>query len=237
MIVQPIKTRTFKENENLETFIAEHIPKLQDGSIIVVTSKIVALAEGRTAEREDITTKEKLIRQESEFAFPTKWVWLTLTDGMVVASAGIDESNADGKFILLPKDSFRSAKKLRGLLMKRYKLTKLGVIIPDSRTVPMRAGAIGLGIGYAGIKGLRDYRGKKDIFGRSFKFERVGIVDCLSSAAMVVMGDGDESQPLAVIEGAPVEFVENVRRTELRIPLEEDMYLPFLKKIPQKKRS
>ncbi len=229
MQVRPIKTRVFKENENLETFIREHIPKLKENSVLVVTSKIVALAEGRTHERVDLTTKEKLIRAESDYAVPTKWVWLTLKDGLVVASAGIDESNSEhGKFILLPKDCYKSAAKLRTVLMKAYGVKNLGVIIPDSRTVPLRAGVMALALGYAGMKGLRDYRGTPDIFGRLFKFERVGVVDSLSTAAALVMGEGNESQPLAVIEDAPVVFAERVNKNELRISPEDDMYLPFI---------
>lgn len=234
MLVRPIKTRVFSEGENLVAFIRAHIPALKEGSVIVVTSKIVALAEGRTRMRETVQTKEKLILEESDFAFPSKWAWLSLKDGIVVASAGIDESNsAEGKFILLPKDSYASAAKLRKALMKRYRVKKLAVIIPDSRTIPLRAGAIGLAVGYAGMKGLRDYRGKKDMFGRIFKFERVGIADGLATAAMMAMGDGDEQQPLALIEGACVEFIERVNRHELKISIEDDMYLPFLKEIPR----
>lgn len=233
MQVRPIKTRVFKENEDLVAFIRAHVPRIPDRSVLVVTSKIVALAEGRTHDRSDVTTKERLIRAESDFALPTKWVWLTLKDGIMVASAGIDESNADGKFILLPKDSYRSAAKLRAALMKAYRVKELAIIIPDSRTVPMRAGATGMAIGYAGMKGLRDYRGKKDIFGRAFKFERVGVADGLATAAMIAMGDGAEQQPLCLIEGAPVEFAGSVRRNELRIDPADDIYLPFLHKIPR----
>ena len=106
MKTKSIHTRLFKEGENLELFILEHIPKLKDGSILVVTSKIVALAERRTATPQE---KEKIILEESEWAVPTKYVWLTIKDGMFMAAAGIDESNAQGKIILLPKDSFKAA--------------------------------------------------------------------------------------------------------------------------------
>lgn len=233
MNVRPIKTRVFRERENLVSFIRTYVKKLPERSVLVVTSKIVALSEGRTAEHKNLLTKQELIKRESDFAFPTKWVWLTLKDGFVVASAGIDESNGDGKLILLPKDSYRAAAKLRLALMKLYKVKELAVIIPDSRTVPLRAGAVGMAIGYAGMKGLRDYRGKKDIFGRDFRFERVGVADCLASAAMVAMGDGAEQQPLALITNAPVEFSARVDKTELRIPVADDIYLPFLNKIPK----
>src|SRR3989338_2500323 len=106
MIILPIKTRVFQEGNDLFAFITGYFRKLREKSVVVVTSKIVALAEKRTAVAENIQTKEKLIRAESEFAMPTKYVWLTVKDGMVMASAGIDESNANGKFILLPKNSF-----------------------------------------------------------------------------------------------------------------------------------
>lgn len=232
MHIQPIKTRVFRERENLPDFIEAHIPSLKNESVLIVTSKIVALAEGRVVDEVNEKTKETLIKQESEFALKTKWVWLTLTGGIVTATAGIDESNADGKLILLPKDSFLSASRIRRELMKRYKLTKLGVIITDSRTIPMRAGVVALALGYAGIRGIKDYRGEKDIFGRSFRFERVAVADSLATASALAMGEGAEQQPLAVVTDAPVAFTERVNRTELFIRLEDDMYLPFLKKIP-----
>ncbi len=58
---------------------------------------------------ENEKTKENLIRKESDFAIETKYAWLTIKDGVVMASAGIDESNANGKLILLPRDSYKSA--------------------------------------------------------------------------------------------------------------------------------
>jgi coenzyme F420-0:L-glutamate ligase len=231
MQVKPIKTRVFREGENLAAFIGQHVKKLPEASVLVVTSKIVALAEGRTVADTATKTKEALIKRESDFALPTKWVWLTLKDGLVIANAGIDESNADGKLILLPKDSFAAAAKLRTALRKHYKVKKLGVIIPDSRIIPLRAGVIAMALGYAGIRGLRDYRGKKDIFGRLFRFETTGVVDSLSTAAALVMGEGAEQQPLAVITDAPVEFTERVNRAELSIPFADDIYLPFFSKL------
>src|SRR6185369_10169333 len=137
-------------------------------SVVVVTSKIVALSENRTAIAGDEKMKEKLIRQESQFAVRTKYVWLTIKDGMVMASAGIDESNANGKLILLPKDSFKAADTLRKQLQKKYKVTQLGVLITDSRTMPLRSGITGVALGYAGFKGIKDYVGLPDIFGRKF---------------------------------------------------------------------
>ncbi len=232
MQVKPIKTRIFREGEDLVAFIRSYVPKLKEGSVLVVTSKIVALAEKRTAPVTDAKGKEKIIRAESTFALATKWVWLTLKDGLVVAGAGIDESNADGKLVLLPKDSYRAASHLRKVLKEAYGLKELGILITDSRVLPLRAGVMGVALGYAGFKGLKDYRGKKDLFGRPFVFATANMADCLASAAMITQGEGAESQPLALIEGAPVTWTDSVRRTELTIDLEDDIYLPFFSKIP-----
>jgi len=234
MQVKAIKTAIFKENEDLVHFILRYIPKVKEGSVLVVTSKIVALSEGRTALIKNSKTKEELIRKESEIAIPSKYVWLTIKDGVVMASAGIDESNANGKLILLPKDSFKSAESLRTLLKKKYNLKNLGVLITDSRTVPMRLGIIGMAVGYAGFKGLKDYRKSADIFGRKFKFSRTDVADSLSASSVLLMGEGNEQKPLAIIESAPVEFCDKVSKKELYIRPEDDMYRSLFLKLPKK---
>jgi coenzyme F420-0:L-glutamate ligase len=227
MHVHAIKTRVFIENENLISFIAPHIPHIKEKTILVITSKIVALSEGRTVTKTDITTKETCIKEESDFAIPTRYAWLTIKDGVVMAAAGIDESNANGKLILLPQNSFLSASKLRTALKAKYNIKDLGVMITDSRTLPLRAGVTGVALGYAGFKGIKDYRGKKDIFGRPFKVSRVDVAGSLATAAVYTMGEGDEQQPLAVITDASVQFCEKVNKRELHIALEDDMYGPL----------
>ena len=231
MIVRPIKTHVFQEGGDLSAFIADYFKKLPERSVIVATSKIVALAERRTAVADNAQAKEKLIRAESDLAIPTKYVWLTVKDGMVMASAGIDESNANGKLILLPKDSFKTARNLRNKLRQKYSVRHLGVLITDSRIVPFRAGVTGIAVGYAGFRGIKDYRGMPDIFGRKFKFSRTNIADGLAAAAVLVMGEGNEQQPLAIIERAPVEFCDRVNRAELSINIQEDMYRPLFSKL------
>ena len=227
MIIQPIKTSIFKEGDNLLAFIIRYFKKVPERSVIVVTSKIVALEEKRTVVAGNAKTKEKLIRAESEFAMPTKYTWLTIKDGMVMASAGIDESNANGKLILLPKDSFKTASFLRKKLREHYGVKHLGILITDSRTIPLRAGVTGVALGYAGFKGIKDYRGTPDIFGRKFKISRVNVADSLATAAVFVMGEGNEQQPLAIIKKAPVEFCHKIHGRELRIDIKDDMYRPL----------
>lgn len=231
MIVRDVRTRIFKEKENLARFIVTHIPKLKNGSVLAVTSKIVALAEGRVVSATDKKTKERLIRAESTWAkesFPG-W-WLTIKDGTFVINAGIDESNVDGVLVLLPRDSYKAAANLRKKLMKHYHISKCGIVITDSRVAPLRNGVFGMALGYAGFRGLRDYRGKPDIFGRALEVTQVNVADSLASAAALLMGEGREQQPLAVIENAPVEFCDNVNKKELRIAPGGDIYSPLFRK-------
>ncbi|HEY4516442.1 hypothetical protein A3C18_03770 [Candidatus Kaiserbacteria bacterium RIFCSPHIGHO2_02_FULL_54_11b] len=236
MRVNPIKTRIFKEGEKLTAFVEEHIPRLEEGSILAIASKIVALAEGRTVVVENAKQKEEWIRKESEWMRHIfgKW-WLTVRDGTVVVNAGIDESNvypvkslrdhgASGKMILLPKDSFASAQRLYASVLQKTSIRNFGIIITDSRIMPLRAGVVGVALGYAGFKGIRDYRGTPDLFGRQMEVTQTDVADSLATAATLVMGEGSESQPLAIIEDAPVEWASSVDRDELKMPREQDMF-------------
>ena len=223
MEVQAIKTRLFAEGEDLVRFIREHVSNLNEGSIVVIASKIVALAEARVVD--SVENKEELIKSESEWQKQVlpKW-WLTIRDGTVVVNAGIDESNAEGKIILLPKDCFAAAHVVRRRLMEAYNVKNIGVIITDSRITPLRAGVLGVALGYAGFTGIRDYRGKPDLYGRPMEVTQTNSADSLATAATFLMGEGDESQPLAVVEGAPVEWVDAVDRNELKMPREQDLF-------------
>jgi coenzyme F420-0:L-glutamate ligase len=227
MIIKPIKTKIFQEGECLIDFIIHSVKNIPENSVLVVTSKIVALAEGRTALGDGSISKEKLIRRESDLAMETKYIWLTVKDDMVMASAGIDESNANGKFILLPTNSFKAANILRTKLKNKYGIKNLGIIITDSRTMPFRSGVTGVALGYAGFCGIKDYRGKPDIFGRKLKVSQVDVADSLAAAAVLEMGEGNECQPLALIKEPPVIFKDKINKQELHINLKDDMYGPI----------
>jgi F420-0:gamma-glutamyl ligase len=229
MKIQAIKTRIFKPREKLLPFIENYLPVIKENAVLVVTSKIVALSQGRFMPKIDESSKAKIIRQESEFVLPTKRVFLTIKDGQVMANAGVDESNGNGQLILLPRDSFKTAEQIRKHFKKKHGLKNLAVIITDSRCLPLRAGITGMAIGYAGFKGLKKYHRLPDIFGRPFKYSRVNIADSLATAAVLLMGEGDEQQPLAVVTGAPIKYTNQIDKDELKIDIREDMYGPLFK--------
>lgn len=235
MQITPIKTRVFRENEDLLEFIFKYVKKIPDKSILVVTSKIVALSEGRVVEYKSEAQRNSLIKRESDFSMRTKIVWLTIKDSVIMANAGIDDSNGNGKLILLPKDSFVSAQKMRSLLRSRYNIKNLGIIVSDSGLLPFRNGVIGMARGYAGFTGIKNYKNSRDIFGRNFTYSKTNIADSLATAATVCMGEGAERQPLALITNAPVIFTNKINKKELEIDPADDIFYPLLKNIKIKK--
>ncbi|MBI3952825.1 MAG: coenzyme F420-0:L-glutamate ligase [Candidatus Doudnabacteria bacterium] len=238
MLITPVKTRIFKTSEPLGEFIISYLPKVEDKSIIVITSKIVALSQGRRVALNNPKDKTKWIKQESEQYIRTRWCYLTLKDGHWCANAGIDESNAEGGgFILWPKDCYGTAKQLRLSLLKHYRLKNLGILITDSRIFPLRAGVTGVALSYAGFRGLRNYIGKKDLFGRKLKMTKTNVADSLASAAVLAMGEAAETCPLALVTDAMVEFNAHTNSRELRIRFEDDLYRPLFQQIPIRRKK
>src|SRR3989344_2530015 len=83
MQIKAIKTRVFKERENLTDFILEYTEAIPEKSVFAITSKIVSLAEGRTA---PIKKREFFIRKESTFFLPNSW--FSLRKGAVGIALG-----------------------------------------------------------------------------------------------------------------------------------------------------
>lgn len=187
--------------------------------------------------------KDDLVIQEADFYLPREkvpnaWCMHTLKDNIFIPSAGIDESNAAGHYILWPKDSKSTAKKLWMWFKKKYKIKNVGIIITDSHTIPLRRGVLGISLAHYGFNPLKDYRNKPDLFGRLFKMTQTNIADGLAAAAVVVMGEGSESTPICIIKDVPwVTFTSKPVRSTLpwssfEIKTEEDLYYPLFASVP-----
>lgn len=240
MKITAIKTRIFlPPKDDLLSFIKESFSniKIKEESIVVVTSKIVAIGEGRCIKITRKSNKPALIKKEADFYIDKNKVAgkisvLTMKDNMLISSSGIDESNGNGYYILWPQKPFLSAKKICQFIKKEYQLKKVGVIISDSNKLPLREGIIGMGIAYHGFYPLRDYRGSKDIFGKEMKSSQTNIVDSLAAAAVFDMGEGSESMPLAIIENArDLQFTayDFSKKDILKTTIDSDRYSFFLK--------
>ena len=151
----------------------------------------------------------------------------------MIPSAGIDESNGNGYYVLWPKDPQHSVNQIRKYLIKKFKLKNLGVIIVDSKTTPLRWGVTGVAVAYSGFSPLNNYIGKPDIFGRAFLVEKANVADAIAASAVVVMGEGNEQTPIAIIEDVSfVTFQKNdPSRKELQeyaISIQDDLYSQIL---------
>lgn len=244
MKVTGIKTHkiTIKDT-NLFSILDKYVPKLKEGSVLAVTSKIVSICEGNVIKIGDVD-KQELVERESEYYLDPKenmyGFALTIKNSTLIPTAGIDESNTNGYYVLWPKDSQKTVNDVREYLKKRFSLKNVGVVITDSTTRPLRWGVGGIALAHSGFLALNDYIGTKDIFGKEMRVTKVGVMDGLAAASVLQMGEGKEQTPLAVIEDIPfVKFQDrNPTKKELNdlvISMKEDLYAPILTKAKWKK--
>ncbi len=206
--------------------LESNFTELKDGDILCISSKFVALSEGRYVKLSDVDVSSyateiaekynidphlsELIVQESDKIFyGFDGFVLTFKDGILVPNAGIDTSNImPGYAILYPEDSFKSAKILKSEIKKLFG-TDNGIIITDSRLMPTRIGTTGVAIASSGVKPIEDERGKTDLFGNSIRVTQKAIADDLSSAAQLLMGECDESIPIVIIRDSNLIISDN----------------------------
>jgi dihydrofolate synthase / folylpolyglutamate synthase len=245
MIVTTIKTRKVMPNElSIHELLDESLPTIKGASIVAITSKVVSLCEGRVVPIGSVD-KAELIKQESDYYLPGEvskhGYHFTIADKTLTSLGGVDESNGAGNYVLWPRDSQKTANELRLYLKKRFGLKRIGLVITDSTFMPMRWGAVGLALGFSGFKPLRNYIGQPDLFDRPFKVSQTGVAGGLAAAAVLVMGEGPEQTPLAVIQDVGfVDFVdrnpteEELKRFKLE-RYEDDLFAPFLNSLKWQK--
>jgi putative folate metabolism gamma-glutamate ligase len=237
MRVHAIKTHRIVQDRDLFALLDRYLTSFDDGAILAITSKIVSICQGRRVRVQD-ADKQALIESEADcWLAPSAskyHVSLTIKDHTLIPMAGVDESNGNGYYVLWPRDPQRVANEVRAYLSQRFARRQVGVIITDSKTTPLRWGVTGVAIAHSGFLALNDYVGQPDIFGRLLQMTRVDVADALAAAAVLVMGEGSEQTPLAVIGDVPfVAFQErDPSPEELKgrwIDIEDDLYAPLLK--------
>ncbi|HEY2315437.1 MAG TPA: coenzyme F420-0:L-glutamate ligase [Streptosporangiaceae bacterium] len=173
-------------------------PGLVDGDILVITSKIVSKAEDRVIKgnRDDAILAETVrvvARRGPTTISQTR-------HGLVMAAAGVDESNTEpGTLVLLPLDPDATARRLRKAISERAG-ARLGVIITDTMGRPWRAGQTDTAIGAAGITPLRDHRGQADTFGNLLEVTVAAVADEIAAAADLVK-EKTTGVPVAIVRG------------------------------------
>jgi putative folate metabolism gamma-glutamate ligase len=241
MKVTALRTHTIAATDrDLYAVLDRHLPSLGETSVLAITSKIVALCEGRVVPL-GAADKQRLIQAEAEAYLPPELnryqVALTIKQGILIPSAGIDESNSDQHYVLWPAAPQETANTIRTYLRQRFGLRQVGVIITDSKTTPLRWGVTGVAVAHSGFQALNSYVGRTDLFGRPLRMTKANVADALAAAAVLVMGEGDEQTPLAIIDDLPfVHFQAHDPTAEeleaLHIALEDDLFAPLLTAVP-----
>jgi putative folate metabolism gamma-glutamate ligase len=231
MLVETIKTHRIECGEDLEKIIDKYVTNINEKTILVITSKIISICQGRTVAKNSVS-KDELIQQEADLVIKSNNIYgihLTIKNNILIPSAGIDESNGDNVYILYPENVQAVAESVWNYLRNKHHLRDIGILITDSHTTPMRRGVTGIALGWCGFSPLHSYIGKPDLYGHPLRVTQINILDSLATSAVFLMGEGSEQTPIAKIINAPkIEFVDRSPTAEeiesIIIPPEEDLY-------------
>ena len=195
---------------------------LADGDVVVVTSKIVSKAEGRTVElaevepspfarewsqqwEKDPAVTELVLRESKRIVRQLGPILITETHhGFVCANSGVDQSSsgAHGRAVLLPVDPDASARAIRRRFLDHG--VDAAVIISDTFGRAWREGQTDIAIGIAGMQPILSYIGEVDPHGHEFRVQALCVADELAGAAELVKGNLSRV-PVAVVRGYPWE--------------------------------
>jgi len=249
LVITPLhRLPLLKKGDNLAAMIVAQAKEIGLGirhrDIIVIGQKAVSKAEGRIVNIYDVNPSPKAREIAKKTGKRPEFVQVVLNDtarvlrangdafivttknGQTCMNGGVDKSNIKGDsfYGLLPKNPDASARELRRNV-KRLTGKEVGVVITDTRSRPFRRGQVEECIGIAGMKPLVDYRGQTDLFGYRLRFKNVSLADELSSAAELVMGQGREATPVAIVRGLRrVNFQQRASTRKLSVRPNEDLF-------------
>lgn len=216
----------------------------ESGDILVVTSKILSKAEGRSVLLENVVAGGKAQEIAATIGKDARLIELVLAEstdiiraargvlitrhrlGLVMANAGIDCSNTgpgeSERALLLPLDPDASARAIAGTIKAKLDI-EIGVILSDSFGRPWRHGVVNVAIGASGVPTLIDRRGEVDRDGRVLQSTVIANADLIASAAGLAMGEADEGIPAALVSGLALEGEAQPASALIR-PVDEDLF-------------
>ena len=225
--------KTLKKNET----------KLEDGDVLVISTKYISNSQGRIVDLENIQISDEglnvskkyqlkpeiaevVIRESDKIFGGISGFVITSSDNIMAPNAGIDKSNAKkGKVILYPENPYLIAEQLRRKIFLKM-LIHVGVILVDSRLMPARIGTSGVAIACAGIEPVLDMRSKKDLDGNPLKVTFQAVVDNLATIANHKMGEGAESKPFAIVRNSGAKLTDRkINPSEMAISPDQCVYV------------
>jgi coenzyme F420-0:L-glutamate ligase/coenzyme F420-1:gamma-L-glutamate ligase len=242
----PVKTSRQRARFNLPQLVDSVVGKeLADGDILVLSSKFIAVSEGRIVELAGVEPSQEALVAAKEFDIAPELCelviresdgvlggvsgfMLSVKEGLLTPNAGIDKSNIErGKVVLYPRNPLESAESLVEE-MKFRRGVDIGVVVSDSRLMPTRKGTVGVALAAAGLAAIVDLRGKPDLYGNVLKVTSQAIADDLCSGAQVVMGEANESVPIVLVRGLGAAPGRNYSMSSFSVDPEQCVYLRSL---------
>ncbi|MHA1379783.1 MAG: coenzyme F420-0:L-glutamate ligase [Candidatus Helarchaeota archaeon] len=243
-----LKTKIIEKGDDIVEIILAFLEKnnleINNGDVLVIAETPLAISQGRYVELASITPSNEALKLAEKYEMDPEMVQIVMNEadriyggvkhvllcekhGCLTANAGVDQSNAPkDTVVLLPEISsiHNIRKRLQAKTGKR-----IGVVLSDSRTQPLKRGVIGAALAVSGIEPVSDERGKPDLYGRKLKFTFRAVADDLATAAQLLMGESNEQIPIVLIKGVPVQLTENPNY-DMFIPAEECLYMNLFSK-------
>ena len=223
---------------------------LEDGDVLVISTKYVSNSQGRIVDLEKIRASEEgiriskkyqlreeiaeiIIRESDKIFGGIGGFVITSADNIMAPNAGIDKSNAKkGRAILYPANPYQTAEEIRRKIFLKF-FIHVGIILVDSRLMPARIGTSGVAIACAGIEPVLDMRAKKDLDGNPLKVTFQAVVDNLATIANHKMGEGAESKPFAIIRNSDARLTDRkISPSEMAISPDQCVYVRGLSNPP-----
>ena len=248
-----IRMNLIKPRSDLTTAVLEAISrqnlKVENGDILAIASKAVATAEDSVEKLVSVKPSERAKRIAARFSLEPRFAEIVLREAdciywgvpkallalkydMLTPNAGVDQKNAPEDCVILwPRNPDSAAERIRSEVYKKTG-KRIGVLIVDSRITPLRMGTTGIAVGLAGFQPIRDYRAKKDLYGRRVSVTTHDLADDLAGAAHLMMGESSEQTPAVLVKNAPVRLAEKADVSALVIPREQCLFASHFKPEP-----
>ena len=238
----PRRSAPFNLGELVDRFVGA---ELRNGDILVVSSKFIAVSEGRVVDLETVVPSrraasaskrlnispelcELVIRESDDVIGGVSGFMLTVKEGLLTPNAGIDKSNVEhGKVVLYPRNPLESATALVDEMRFRRGV-EIGVVVSDSRLMPTRKGTVGVALAAAGMEAIVDLRGRADLFGNVLKVTSQAVADDLCSGAQIVMGEANESVPIVMVRGLTASAGRSYGMSSFAVDPEQCVYMRSL---------
>ena len=173
---------------DLASLVLEHVD-LDDGDVVVLTSKVLSKAEGRVRPA-GATGRDEAIADETVRVVATRGPVRIVENrlGLTMAAAGVDASNLPaGTIATLPEDPDATARSIRTTIAERTGLN-VAVLVSDTAGRAWRLGQTDIAIGLAGLAPLESFAGARDGYGNDLAVTEPAVADEIAGAAELASG-------------------------------------------------